>query len=448
MSLNLLEMAESYLSEAVVGKMSSTLGESTATTTTVLNGALPTILGGLVNKAAEAGGSNLIMNMVTKGNHDGGMLDNLSGVLSDSTQRDAVLENGAGILSGIFGEKTSGVISALASFSGMKEASVSSLMGMAAPMLMGLIGKQATANGLGASGLGSLLASQGSLVGTAMPAGLGALLGNIPGLGALGGLGTGGGLDTLKSSTEASRAKAAATSQQLADAFENPNDGAGLSLGKLLPWLLAALVGVSIWYFTKGCNSQKNNGVAALTDSVAVVNKAANGVGNATANLDSTANATVGKLGAFFKRKLSSGTELTIPENGIENKLITFIEDANKAVDKKTWFDFDRLQFETGKSTLKPTSMEQLTNVVEIMKAYPNVSIKLGGYTDNTGNAKANQMLSAARANSVMAAITEAGISKSRLSAEGYGDQFPVATNATAEGREQNRRVSVRVTKK
>ena len=49
--------------------------------------------------------------------------------------------------------------------------------------------------------------------------------------------------------------------------------------------------------------------------------------------------------GAFFKRKLPNGVELNIPENGIENKLIAFIEDANKPVDKETWFDFDRLLF-------------------------------------------------------------------------------------------------------
>jgi OmpA-OmpF porin, OOP family len=154
------------------------------------------------------------------------------------------------------------------------------------------------------------------------------------------------------------------------------------------------------------------------------------------------------KLGKFFSRKLASGIELNIPENGIENRLVTFIEDNNKAVDKTTWFDFDRLLFETDKSTLQPASEEQLKNIGEIMKAYPNVEIKLGGYTDNKGDAAANKALSQKRAESVMQELVAKGIDAKRIAAEGFGNEFPVASNDTEEGRQQNRRVSVRVTKK
>jgi K(+)-stimulated pyrophosphate-energized sodium pump len=153
-------------------------------------------------------------------------------------------------------------------------------------------------------------------------------------------------------------------------------------------------------------------------------------------------------LGKFFSRKLASGVELNIPENGIENKLVAFIEDKDKAVDKTTWFDFDRLLFETGKSTLQPASEEQLKNIGEIMKAYPQVEIKLGGYTDNQGDAAANKALSQKRAESVMEQLVAKGIDAKRITAEGFGQEFPVASNDTEEGRQQNRRVSARVTKK
>ena len=455
MSLNLLEMAKTYLTDDVVAKISGTLSESTGTTTTVLGGALPTILGGLINKTAEPGGANLIMDMITKGGHNGAMLDNMRNLVGDSAQTNTLLESGTGILSGIFGDKVSGIISALASFSGMRESSASSLMSMAAPILLGILGKQVAADGLGASGLTNMLGSQKDSVAAAMPAGLGSLLGNIPGLGALGGLATSG-LAGVSSQTDAFKNKAtqapANISGQLSDALEDSPNGGGFSFGKLLPWLLLGLVGFTIWFFTKGCNNPKNSPTAMADSVTVVIDSTAVGVVGAasgiTNSIDSAANATAGKLGAFFKRKLPTGLELNIPENGIENKLITFIEDNSKAVDKKTWFDFDRLQFETGKSILKPTSREQLDNIVAILKAYSAVEIKLGGYTDNTGNAKANLALSAARASSVMAEITKAGVSKNRLTSEGYGDQFPVATNNTSEGREQNRRVSVRVTKK
>jgi len=89
-----------------------------------------------------------------------------------------------------------------------------------------------------------------------------------------------------------------------------------------------------------------------------------------------------------------------------------------------------------------------LKNIAEILKAYPAVNIKLGGYTDNTGNANSNLKLSGDRATSVKKELAGLGIADSRLEAEGYGQEHPVATNDTDEGKAQNRRISVRVTKK
>jgi K(+)-stimulated pyrophosphate-energized sodium pump len=160
-----------------------------------------------------------------------------------------------------------------------------------------------------------------------------------------------------------------------------------------------------------------------------------------------TANSMWAALGELFKRKLPNGIELNIPKLGVENKVLDFIASA-APVDKTTWFDFDRLLFDTGKATLQPASQEQLENFANILKAYPETSIKLGGYTDNTGAKAANMKLSQERANSVMAELVKMGIAPARLEAEGYGDGNPVADNATEEGRAKNRRISMRFTKK
>jgi len=133
--------------------------------------------------------------------------------------------------------------------------------------------------------------------------------------------------------------------------------------------------------------------------------------------------------------------------NPVETSLLDFIK-SDKKTDKETWFDFDRLLFETASAKLEPQSEEQLENVAEILKAYPAVSIKLGGYTDNTGDAAANLKLSSERAQSVKKELSDLGIANSRLESEGYGEEHPVASNDTEEGRAQNRRISIRVTKK
>jgi outer membrane protein OmpA-like peptidoglycan-associated protein len=153
-------------------------------------------------------------------------------------------------------------------------------------------------------------------------------------------------------------------------------------------------------------------------------------------------------LGSFVKRKLPGGFELNIPENGIENKLINFIEDPSRPVDKTTWFDFDRLLFATGSASLEPASTEQLTNIAAILQAYPKVDIRIGGYTDNTGDPAVNLTLSQERATTVMGELAKLDVDPSRMDAKGYGEEHPVADNSTEAGRALNRRISLRVTAK
>jgi outer membrane protein OmpA-like peptidoglycan-associated protein len=145
---------------------------------------------------------------------------------------------------------------------------------------------------------------------------------------------------------------------------------------------------------------------------------------------------------------LPGGVSLSIPERGVESQLLGFIEDPGKTVGEETWFNFDRLEFETGSDRLAASSQEQLRNIAEIMKAYPNVALKIGGYTDNVGDPAQNLKLSQDRAVNTMNAIVGLGVDASRLEAEGYGENHPVGDNSTEAGRQQNRRIAIRVTRK
>ena len=160
------------------------------------------------------------------------------------------------------------------------------------------------------------------------------------------------------------------------------------------------------------------------------------------------AKAIMDKLGKFLAVKLPNGVELNVPEFGVEKKLIAFIEDTSKPVDQTTWFTFDRLEFETGSTELKPSSMEQMKNIAEILKAYPKVRLKIGGYTDNIGKPEDNLKLSQKRAENTLQEFVKLGVDPKRLEAEGYGEKYPVADNSTEEGRQRNRRIDLRVTSK
>jgi K(+)-stimulated pyrophosphate-energized sodium pump len=122
------------------------------------------------------------------------------------------------------------------------------------------------------------------------------------------------------------------------------------------------------------------------------------------------------------------------------------VEDA-KLLDKNTWFHLEDLQFESGSSKLKPESKTQLDNLYNILNCYTPLAVKLGGYTDNTGDEKTNIKLSTERAATVKDALVKMGIAGNRIETEGYGPQFPVADNATTAGKAQNRRIDMRIIK-
>ncbi len=101
------------------------------------------------------------------------------------------------------------------------------------------------------------------------------------------------------------------------------------------------------------------------------------------------------------------------------------------------------INFETGKSDIKPESQPIVDQIVELLNQNPTLKISINGHTDNVGSVKSNQILSENRAKSVMNALIAKGIVKSRLSFKGYGDSKPIADNNTDEGRAKNRRVEI-----
>ncbi|MBK7945009.1 MAG: OmpA family protein [Flavobacteriales bacterium] len=101
--------------------------------------------------------------------------------------------------------------------------------------------------------------------------------------------------------------------------------------------------------------------------------------------------------------------------------------------------------FNTASYDLLPASNAELDKLVKLLKANPTLRIELGGHTDNVGNDAANQKLSEQRANTVRDFVVKQGIDGARITAKGYGETKPVATNDTEEGRAQNRRTEVRV---
>lgn len=409
--MNLLDVLKSQLTSGnTMDVISNLLGENKSATSKGLDAILPTLLGSVIQKGSTTEGANSLLNLIKTGGHDGNVLDNIGSLLGGGDTTSNFLNTGSGLLKTLLGDKLGGVASIITGLSGLKSGSTSSLLQLAAPLIMGLIGKHSV--GKSASGLTSMLLAQSNFVKSALPAGISSLLG----------------LSSLGSSTST------------VTTTTSSDEGSGFS--KLLPWLIGAAVLAGVLMAWRACK----------TDTVATT--ATTSVDSATKTITDAASATTGavadaaaKVAEVLKVALPGGVTLDVPKGSLEDKIVTFIQ-SKDTISKTLWFDFDRLLFETGKATLKPESEAQLNNAVAIMKAFPKVKIKIGGYTDNVGKAESNLKLSGDRAKNVMSEMVKKGVAAARMSAEGYGDKNPVASNDTEAGRAQNRRISISVREK
>ena len=101
------------------------------------------------------------------------------------------------------------------------------------------------------------------------------------------------------------------------------------------------------------------------------------------------------------------------------------------------------IHFDSGKATIKPESQKTVGEIAALLRENPGLQVLIEGHTDNTGTPQGNRALSDERAKAVAAAVVGMGIEASRLSAVGWGQDKPVADNATEAGRAKNRRVEV-----
>jgi outer membrane protein OmpA-like peptidoglycan-associated protein len=200
-----------------------------------------------------------------------------------------------------------------------------------------------------------------------------------------------------------------------------------------LPLVLGTMfvLGLIIFIF-KGCNGSDDAETMTST------------IGTGT---DSVVNIFEGTTRESMKLKIPDGTELNAYKNGIEDQLIIFLNNPSAVPGKDVWFDFDNLNFKTGSADITEESNAQIQNIATILKAYPKVKIKIGGYTDKTGDSLSNLKLSQNRAGAVLSALKTSGAnSEQLLGSEGYGSQYAkVSADASDEDRKRDRRIAVSV---
>jgi len=391
MATDLMGLVGNVLNSGVVDQIGKLVGESPARTQTAVNGAVPSILAGMLNNASSSpSGAGQLLSTLSGGGFEK-VVGNLSGVLGGGPASvDQLVGSGKQLLGSLFGNRLGGVSTAVSHSAGVSAGAGSSILAMAAPVVMGMVGKQVSSGGLNASGLLSLLSSNKDAIAKGAPAGLASALG----LGSIGELGS----------------KASAF-------LQTSTQEASSNARRWIPLVAAAALLVFLGYRSFSRPPQ----VAEATG------------GSGPRNLASVA--------------LPGGGQLSVEQDTFLYNLAGYLGNPSDTHVPKT-FIFDNLNFESGGTTLTSASNSTVSDLIKVLRAYPNSRVKLVGFTDTTGDPAANKSLSLARARTVGDLLSKGGVASTRIDTEGMGPENPVAPNDSESGRARNRRLELVVTQK
>lgn len=433
MSLNIIDLIKGQLGSALVTQAASQLGESESGVSKAIGGLLPAVVGGLANNSDNPAVLDAISNAPSQE-----VLGNLLGLASNNSWV-------AGLLTSIFGDKLSGLINSIATYAGISNNSSASLLNLVTGATVGSVGKYAADNNLDRSGISSLLNDQKGVVSTLLPAGLSLASLNMGDWAK--GYKFDNDNDTIRTTPREEPKVEVTRSTAESGTFpdRNNNEGGGSIWKWLLPLLLLLAAGYFLWDQCKKKETTTTTTVAG--DSTGVVN-------DTTSMSTDTANTAVTAARTDEDIDLN-GTALKGYKGGMEDQMITFLKSGNykNAADdvalKDVWYDFDHVNFKMGSaSALEAGSEGQLQNLVAILKAFPDAKIKIGGYTDKTGNEAANVKLSTERATYIKDWLAKQGVGAQVLGAEGYGSKFAKVDAAASDAeRAEDRRMSVRFAK-
>jgi len=396
---SLLSATKAYLTPDVVRNASAMTGESEAATRQAMRGGVASVFAGLANMVSTSEGASTLGSLIRKPAF-GKLLNNVSSSFSGGSETSSLLDSGYNLLEKIFGDRTSSVAGILAGSSGISSSSSGRLMAMLAPLAIGVLGNHAAARGLNATGVANALIGQRDEFAAAAPAGLSKLLGDrAP---------TRVGIHVAPD-TDAYRYEAPAATAR------TPERPAGM---RWWPLLLIGLALLLFWFF-------RNIGSRAREAGRQVVTTTQN---------------------ALWSIHLPGGANILVPTGSFNYNLARFLADGSQTAPQT--FVFDRLNFETDSTQLTADSQSTVTNLSQILNAYPTAQVQLSGHTDNTGAPDANQNLSLDRANAVKQMLVDRGIAADRIATTGYGQDRPIASNDTEEGRAKNRRLELTVTQK
>jgi len=406
MADNLLEMAVRHLGSSGLSALGNALGIGDDKAESAFNTGAASVLAGMLNKAGSESGLGTLLNMATKSTSMD--LSSPSDIFASSDKMSSLQDVGGNMLDSLFGSNRSSVANVISSALDLDSTKSSSLLRIAAPVIMSLVGKLVKSKGLNMEGLAALLLGQKAHIKDKLPPGL------LKELDAEN-------LDEL-----AERTVVETTPRQTAHAAHTPPPAKKSGLAK---WLWPLLIALGVLWALNMCAKKEQvddgtGGVIMEQEDVTVEETPTDpALDDGTTTVpDSTASTESADFGQAFRE---------------------YLNNANRDPDRE--FPLN-IEFPTDGSMPNAESMPDVQTLIKIMQENPGLSIVIEGHTDTDGDAGANQKLSEARAVGIRALLINSGIDEERVKAVGMGPANPVADNSTEEGKQKNRRIVVKVT--
>lgn len=405
----LLDHLRSIFSPAA-SELARTLSETPTATQKALDGLLPAVTAGVINRADSAEGATTLYQLLKSTPFDTD--PSMARLVETDEHRRKSAESGNSLLEKLYTDRVQRLPEATAQYSGISTTSATTLTGLVMSILMGFLRQQVDTRNLTEPQLAAMLRGEGTTVRGAVPAALAGLLGWLIG-------------------TDIPRP--ATTTTIRPETISRPAEQPDRDGTPWWRWLLYILIPLLLLLLLlRNCNGKKTETVA--TESTTAVNAD-------TVASDPDGNGPEVRVAV----DLPGGRKLNVAENSFNYSLATYLSIKGGQLPKV--FTFDNLTFETNSAQITAKARPNVDDLIQIMQAYPSLNIRIEGNTDSTGDDAINDPLSADRADSVKAALVKAGIEASRVATRERGATKPVASNQTEAGRQKNRRIDVVVTK-
>ena len=372
--------------------------ESDVAMSKACDAAIPAFAATIANRSDDRGFINQLVNLAT-GAVDRDPIGTAKRLASSPADTD-MHTAAAGWLSTLLGPSLSPMTNSLARYAGIRESSVASLLMTCAPLVLGYFGRLIRSHNLSATDVAERLRAERPHFESAMPAGF-----EMPGM--------------VRKPYETTRAAMDETVSWRERAKRE-------SWSFPVAALLAALgIGGLLWW---GIESSRHRDVPR----VAVERSTPGAVG------------TRGAVTPPPSRAVPSPPSFTFPAGSMEDRLSKYLASSTSG---SMSIDLDRVEFLSGSARLTPRSRAEIEKLGVILRSYPKATVVVAGHTDSRGREAANLALSRARAEAVAKTLKDAGVGEDRIRAEGYGSKKPIADNSTRAGRQQNRRVTLDVSR-